>query len=61
MHDGAPTHSSTTVVNHLDTVYPNRLIGRGRKEHCFAPVPGLNPLEFSIWGFLKSLFKFRKC
>lgn len=55
MHDGAPAHFSINVRNHLDTVYPNRWIGRGGTEHWPARSPDLNPLDFCIWGFLKSL------
>lgn len=55
MHDGAPAHFSINVRRHLDTVYPNRWIGRGGTQHWPARSPDLNPVDYCIWGFLKSL------
>lgn len=54
--DGAPPHYGQNVQNHLNEIFPNRWIGRGR----LAPVkwpprsPDLNPLDFSFWGFVKN-------
>ncbi|KAG5894514.1 hypothetical protein JTB14_026897 [Gonioctena quinquepunctata] len=45
MHDGAPVHFSIIVRNHLDTVNPNRWIGRRGTEHWPARSPDLNPLD----------------
>jgi hypothetical protein len=55
MHDGAPAHFSIRARRHLDEVYANRWIGRGGYVNWPARSPDLNPLDFCIWGYLKSL------
>lgn len=55
LHDGAPAHFSVTARRHLDAVYPNRWIGRAGPQNWPARSPDLNPLDFCIWGFLKTL------
>lgn len=55
MHDGAPAHFSITARQYLDDVYPNRWIGRAGPQPWPPRSPDLNPLDFCIWGHLKSL------
>ena len=55
MHDGAPAHFSRIARQHLDNAYPNRWIGRGGPYHWPPRSPDLNPLDFFLWGHLKSL------
>lgn len=55
MHDGAPAHFSLLVRQHLDMVYPNRWLGRGGPQPWPPRSPDLNPLDFCIWGHLKTL------
>lgn len=55
MHDGAPAHFSIRARTHLDEVYANQWIGRGGPVNWPARSPDLNPLDFCIWGYLKSL------
>lgn len=55
MHDGAPPHFSLIVRGHLNRVYPNRWIGRGGAVPWPPRSPDLNPLDFFLWGHLKSL------
>jgi hypothetical protein len=54
-HDGAPPHFSRNVREILDNQYPQRWIGRGGPHHWPARSPDLNPLDFFLWGHLKSL------
>jgi hypothetical protein len=39
----------------LDNQYPQRWIGRGGPHHWPARSSDLNPLDFFLWGHLKSL------
>lgn len=58
MHDGAPAHFSRTAREYLDRVYEGRWIGRGAVEpHQSWPPrsPELNPLDYFLWGHLKTL------
>lgn len=55
MHDGAPPHFSVAVREHLNTVYPNRWIGRGGPIAWPPRSPDLTPLDFYLWGHLKTL------
>lgn len=53
-HDGAPVHFTREVREILDNQYPQRWIGRGGPHHWPARSPDLNPLDFFLWGHLKS-------
>lgn len=53
-HDGAPAHSSRVVQNYLNTTFPRRWIGRHGTICWPARSPDLSPLDYSIWGLLKS-------
>lgn len=55
MHDGAPAHFSRLARDFLDTTYPQRWIGRGGAQHWPPRSPELNPLDFFLWGHLKSM------
>ena len=54
-HDGASPHFALAVRHHLDNVYPNRWIGRGG-PHMWPPrSPDFNPLDYFLWGHLKTM------
>lgn len=55
MHDGAPPHFSVAVRDHLNNVYPNRWIGRGGPIAWPPRSPDLTPMDFYLWGHLKTL------
>lgn len=54
LHDGAPPHFSVEVRNHLNEVFPGRWIGRGGVVEWPPRSPDLTPLDFFLWGYLKS-------
>lgn len=54
-HDGAPAHYGTQVREYLNEEYPERWIGRGSPTIAWpARSPDLTPLDFYVWGTLKS-------
>lgn len=53
-HDGAPAHYTRQVQNALNTTFPHRWIGRGGHIHWPPRSPDLSPLDYSIWGLLKT-------
>lgn len=55
MHDGAPPHFSMVARQFLDENYPNRWIGRAGPQAWPPRSPDLNPLDYFLWGHLKSL------
>lgn len=55
MHDGAPPHFALIAREFLNNNYPARWIGRGGPQLWPARSPDLNPLDFFLWGYLKSL------
>ncbi|KAJ4436157.1 hypothetical protein ANN_18787 [Periplaneta americana] len=55
IHDGAPAHFSRTARRYLDRRFPDRWIGRGGPIAWPPRSPDLNPLDFYLWGHLKSL------
>ncbi|KAJ4451919.1 hypothetical protein ANN_03397 [Periplaneta americana] len=55
LHDGAPAHFSRTARWYLDRRFPDRWIGRGGPIAWPPRSPDLNPLDFYLWGHLKSL------
>lgn len=55
MHDGAPPHFRVAVRDHLNAHFRNRWIGRGGPVPWPARSPDLNPLDFYLWGHLKTL------
>lgn len=54
-HDGAPAHFSHVVREHLDDRFRGRWIGRGSDVNWPARSPDLTPLDFFLWGHMKSL------
>lgn len=54
-HDGAPAHFSRVVINHLNNRFPHRWIGRGGYQNWPSRSPDLNPLDYCLWGWFKSL------
>jgi hypothetical protein len=55
LHDGAPAHFSLEARDQLDAAYPLRWIGRGGPVAWPPRSPDLNPLDYFLWGHLKSL------
>ncbi|KAJ4445681.1 hypothetical protein ANN_12365, partial [Periplaneta americana] len=55
LHDGAPAHFSRTARRYLERRFPDRWIGRGGPIAWPPRSPDLNPLDFYLWGHLKSL------
>ncbi|KAJ4435587.1 hypothetical protein ANN_18203 [Periplaneta americana] len=70
LHDGAPAHFNRTARRYLDRRFPDRWIaatlvavlvcgtfaqGRGGPIAWTPRSPDLNPLDFYLWGHLKSL------
>ena len=54
-HDGAPPHYSRQVIEHLNQAFPGRWIGRGGPHAWPARSPDLTPLDFYLWGHMKTL------
>lgn len=57
MHDGATPHFTLNVRNYLNEQYPNRWLGRGNDApaHWPARSPDMTPMDYFLWGTLKSL------
>lgn len=55
MHDGAPAHFSLIAREFLNETHHNRWIGRGGPIAWPARSPDCNPLDYFLWGHLKSL------
>lgn len=55
MHDGAPPHYPAAVRNFLDEWLSRRWFGRGSEFPWPPRSPDLNPLDFFLWGYIKSL------
>lgn len=55
MHDGAPAHFSLNVRRHLNNTFGEQWIGRGGPVAWPPRSPDLNPLDFYLWGHLKSI------
>lgn len=54
-HDGCPAHFRITVRQWLDQNFPNRWIGRGGPIPWPARSPDLTPMDYYVWGHMKSL------
>lgn len=52
--DGAPPHYAAAVRTYLDQVFANRWIGRRGVIEWPARSPDLTPLDYFLWGYLKS-------
>ena len=55
MHDEAPPHFSRVARQFLNQHFANKWIGRGGPIAWPARSPDLNPLDFHLWGHLKSI------
>ena len=55
MRDGAPLHFSRVARQFLNQHFANKWIGRGGSIAWPARSPDLNPLDFHLWGHLKSI------
>ncbi|KAL4130992.1 hypothetical protein QTP88_008352 [Uroleucon formosanum] len=53
--DGAPAHNAIIVRRHLDQIFPNRWIGTFDVIPWPARSPDLTPLDFFLWGYLKTV------
>ena len=53
--DGASAHSSGEVYNELNNMFDDRWIGRNGPWRWPARSPNLTPLDFYLWGHLKSV------
>lgn len=54
-HDGAPAHFSRAVSVYLNEQFPERWIGRGGPQTWPPRSPDLTPLDFCVWGWMKSI------
>jgi len=52
---GAPPHFSRVARHFLDERFPQKWIGRGGPIAWPARSPDLNPLDFYLWGHLKTI------
>lgn len=52
-HDGAPAHFARDVRNHLNDRF-SLWIGRGGRVAWPARSPDLTPIDFFLWGYIKS-------
>lgn len=52
--DGAPPHYYADVRHYLNATYPGQWIGRRGSTEWPARSPDLTPLDFFLWGYLKS-------
>ncbi|XP_041984653.1 uncharacterized protein LOC121737150 [Aricia agestis] len=55
MHDGCPAHFRLAVRSWLDQHFPDRWIGRGGPIPWPARSPDITPMDFFVWGRMKSL------
>jgi hypothetical protein len=55
MHDGAPSHFLHIVRHYLNQTFGEHRIGSGGPVNWPAQSPNLNPLDFWLWGHLKTL------
>lgn len=54
-HDGAPAHFSRAVREHLNNTYRECWIGRGGHVAWPPRSPDLTPMDFFLWGHVKSV------
>ena len=55
-HDGAPPHYTIRVREFLNEIFPNRWLGRGGPVVWPPRSPDLTPLDYYLWGHMKTLF-----
>jgi len=54
-HDGAPPHYTRHVREYLNECFPNRWFGRGGSVAWPPRSPDLTPLDYYLWGHMKTL------
>ena len=54
-HDGAPPHYTRHVTEYLNESFPNRWLGRGGPVAWAPRSPDLTPLDYYLWGHMKTL------
>lgn len=54
-HDGCPAHFRLTIRNYLDATFPGNWIGRGGPIPWPARSPDLTPMDYYVWGHMKTL------
>ena len=54
-HDGAPPHYTRHVREYLNEYFPNRWLGRGGPAAWPPRSPDLTPLDYYLWGHMKTL------
>jgi len=54
-HAGAPPHYTRHVREYLNKSFPNRLLGRGGPIAWPPRSPDLTPLDYYLWGHMKTL------
>lgn len=54
-HGGAPPHNQHNVKEYLNVCFPNRWIGRGGRKQWPPRSPDLTPLDFFLWGHIKTI------
>lgn len=52
--DGAPCHTARVVRQRLQVLFPRRVVGIGHPIEWPARSPDLTPLDFCVWGYIKS-------
>ena len=52
--DGTPAHRRIVVMERLQQLFLDRIISLGRDHEWPPKSPDLTPLEFFVWGYLKS-------
>lgn len=55
MHDGAPPHITRPVCNFLNASFPNRWFGRNGPLRWPPRSPDMNPLDYFLWGHMKTI------
>jgi len=53
-YDGAPSHYTRHVMQHLNDTFPDRWIGCGSTINWPPRSPDLTPLYFCLWGLTNS-------
>jgi len=54
-HDGAPPHYTNSVREFLNELFLNRWLGRGGPVAWPPRSPDLTPLDYYLWGHMKTL------
>ncbi|PNF16851.1 hypothetical protein B7P43_G06773 [Cryptotermes secundus] len=54
-HDGAPPHYTQHVRHYLDESFPNHWLGSGGAVAWPLRSPDLTPLDYYLWGHMKTL------